>query len=328
MILRLVLGFLISAFAVTVGIVSSGGDPLFLLNAQSFILGLGLPVFAALAAYGPGVLGRSIRSALSPAETVEDEAGLRAAKAVLGGIELFMAVAALVGFFFGFIWMLKYLADKSLIARNFALSLVAAFWDLFFVIALVEPMRASVQRKLVSIAKEPVDEGGTLPARGAGKPSGRWLGIGSLLILLSVVFTSYIGYGDPPYLLIDLPSMALMLFLPLGAVFAGPGLPRLFASMGSALGAKGADHGPGALRRAASDMAFLTRTVLLSSAMGGFLGALFMLVDIFNKQRVGPCVALSLISVMLGLVFCLAVSMPLQAAANRRLILAEGNRAE
>lgn len=325
MALRLILGFVMILAAQAGAVLMIGGDLLFALDPGYFVMVLAAPL-AALAA-GPGLraLGQVFRAAASPAGAgappvgAPDEGGIRTARPVLRFLAAATLATGVLGFVFNFTWILKDLADRSLLERSIGQGFIPMIYSLLVVAALYLPLLHRIE--LAGIP-EAADAGtpSAKEGRGARRLLGWLLGFAVLVLVVMASYGIFSLYGSF-LLFFDTASFCLVVIIPLAMVISGPGLSGLGRAFAAA---RGGDSSIAELTRAKAVFRYLGLAFLIAAGTGLLLGYAYMLSEYYNRQRVGPCMALMLISLFWSMIGLVGFSLPLGAAAARRLGAASG----
>lgn len=294
--LRYFLGLAVSACAVGVAAYLSGGRVAPGYLALDLGLVIALPLAAGLGAFGPRGL----------ASVASSEAGLR----WLGRAT---SAAAVLGFIAIQLWMMTDLRDPSYIPRNLAYSLEPPILGLFLVLCAYRPLRfGAVSKSRVIVPAMP--GGSAMPD---GSEARRRVGLawlaGAALALIAFLGWSLLSHGRIARFL-DLPALALTVFLPVGQLLAGPGVEGAKSAF-SALGS-GDEKRLGEARRT---FRFLAGSFGIAAGMAVLLGGAFFLAAIGDRMRYGPTMALAEVGLLQSALLYLLVGLPPLAAADREL---------
>ncbi len=139
---------------------------------------------------------------------------------------------------------------------------------------------------------------------------------------LSLICAAVIFSGGMPWLYFDIPSIIIT------AVFTVVILRATwkFKDMGAAFKAVLSEKGDRAVCEDAALFFKTARQCLLGSGfMAFFLGLIAILKNLQDKAKLGPNFAVALLSLFYSIVLSLIVSLPLEAAARRKLNVMKGN---
>lgn len=303
MILKLVLGAAV-VLAATLAAIFTDGSELGALQALRLLAPLlVVPLGVLLAGPGPAAVAELFRTAKSGGDGIarsSSAATLRAFRKALG-------LSALLGFLLIFTDMLKNLADASAVWRNFAWSLSPAVAAIVVWAAFGMPLTHAARRDSPAAERGiDVDE----------KPwsFGRWF-LGITLSLAGLV--SFVPMAFASWLLVDLPSFLILVFVPIGVALAGYRRRELREAL-TALHA--ASTHSVSLERAYASFRYLGAAFRVAACIGGSTGFVLMFRYWLDKTKVGPSVALLLISVFWCTLVYLVAVLPLEVAAERRLL--------
>jgi len=308
--IRFVFGLLISASAVAVAAWLSGGRVMPAYLVLDLGLVLLLPLAVCLGAFGPRRLASDLSRALRASGTTEpasSEAGV--SFLWLGRATV---AAAILGFITIQLWMMTDLSDPSAIPVNLAYSLEPPILGFFLISSFYRPLRYATGLGLA---------GGTVggtAARAQGAEASRrrftpgWLA-GGALALLAFLAWHMLAYGRVVRFL-DIPALALCVFLPVGQLLAGPGVEGLRRAV-AALGSGDAER----LKEARRTFAFIAGSFAISAGLAMALGAAFFLAALGDKMRYGPTMALAEVGLLQSALFFLLFGLPPLAAADREL---------
>lgn len=300
--LRFLLGLAISASGVGVASYLSGGRVMPGYLALDLGLVIALPLAMALGAFGPRGL----------ASVASSETGLR----WLGRATL---VAAVLGFITIQLWMMTDLSDPSAIPVNLAYSLEPPILGLFMALCVYRPLRYAAGSRTrgdvpATTGAQPANGGAALRRR-VGLA---WLA-GAALALIAFLAWHLFAYGRIVRFL-DLPALALTVFLPVGQLLAGPGVYGLREAI-SSLGSGDEER----LEEARRTFYFLAGSFGIAAGLALLLGGTFFLAAIGDRMRYGPTMALAEVGLLQSALLYLLVGLPPLAAADRELESLEGN---
>ncbi|MBU0928479.1 MAG: hypothetical protein KKA67_12075 [Spirochaetes bacterium] len=319
MILRLILGALVSTAALVAAIYTSGGTVAPLPTAAAAAFVVIAPLGAALAAFGAaGTLG-AFRSACSSRLRSLDEAEAGAADAAFVLLSRATAAAAALGFLLIQIMTMYDLEDPSAIGAHLGYSLSPAVIGAVVAACLYAPLRHSISRKALAAAFEaPSAAAGKAGDGSATRSRLRFLlGAGLALAAVSVIYVAF--WGGRLFPLLNPPSVIMMLFFPLGNALAGPGPSGIAVSLGAL---RQGDYGSASvagLRYAKASFRYLAASSMASGGIAFLTGAAYFLQGLGDRMRYGPTMALALVSLAIAALFSLCVGLPLKAAACSRL---------
>jgi len=325
--LRLVLGALVSTAALVSAIYVSGGSIAVVPTVVALALAAIAPLGAGVAGLGFKGLSSAFKAVFSGDEGTESAEELRAAKAAF--VLLIRATLAVMamGFILINIMMMYDLRDPSEIGSMLSYSLVPALAGCMMIACLYLPLMHALDRKYRSEARGSDDSDGRQGATEAAatrRTAAARLAGGGLISLATIGAIYFLGWGGRLFPLTNIPSVIVMAFLPLGNAIAGPGLGGLAASF-KAIGSNGAGGGSScALRYAKGAFAFMTRSLLASGGIAFLTGVVFYFDGLGDRKRYGPTMALALVGLFYAVLLPLCLSLPLEAAAERRLLLAGG----
>jgi flagellar motor component MotA len=151
-------------------------------------------------------------------------------------------------------------------------------------------------------------------ARGGTMKALRYI-VSALCALALIVLAIYFS-GGTMLLYVDIPSFLITAVLTVILLWSGWGFREMGAAFRNALSETSERKG---LEDAALFFKMAERYLIVSGAMAFFLGSIAILKNLADKSRLGPNVAVALISVFYALFFGLLVCIPLEACARRRL---------
>lgn len=138
----------------------------------------------------------------------------------------------------------------------------------------------------------------------------------SVACALAIVILVLVFSGGRIGTYFDIPSAIMIIGVPLALLRAGWGFGEMGAAFRNALSDKAA-------RAELEDAAFFFKTakryLLGSGVLAILLGSIAMLSNLGDLSRLGPNVAVALISIFYALALVLLLCLPLEAAATRRL---------
>ncbi len=217
-----------------------------------------------------------------------------------------------LGFVSMWVLMLKTLSSKEDLLRNIGLTLMPMAYALLVAVGLWLPL---VTRMELRATMRPARE---ILVRPCCK--GFVVFAGTFIASLVLVFACF-SWGVLPFGFFELGSLSLIVFIPLGALIAGPGLAVLARSF---LAVSAEDASQAELKTASVVFRSLEKSIILAASLGVVLGTAFLIAEWPNRMRSGPTLALALLSLFWGLFFLIALGLPLSTQARRRLALAEG----
>jgi hypothetical protein len=116
-------------------------------------------------------------------------------------------------------------------------------------------------------------------------------------------------------LIYDLPSICVVLFIPLGALLAGPGPAAALEAFKAVLGhARGGGDGAA---EAGIVFASIRRSILLAAAYSLLAGTAYFFEAFFDRTRTGPNLAMVLLTALYAFLLLAALVLPMEAAAKR-----------
>ncbi len=306
MILKLILGSIVIASAVIGAIITNGAevgvfDYLALLPPM-----LLAPLGTLLAGPGPKAIGELfflIRFGGSDRDR-------KLARATLRFFDKSLALTAILCFIVHFTAMMKNLEDRNAIWLNLAWAMAPGLVALIIHVAISLPLTHALD---ASGIVEPA----LIPTEAKRSFSLAWLFGGMALALAGIVSFSPQSFAS--WLFVDLPSFLVVIFLPVGMLLAG-------SSAGSFRRAWAALNDPDAslesLKKARLAYGFLSSCFRAAAMVGAGTGFVLMVKDFLEPTRVGPSLAIVVISAMWSLLLALVVALPLEAAAERRALKA------
>jgi hypothetical protein len=313
MILRYVLGVVVSACSVVAAVYLSGGifQPGY--AALDLFLVMALPLGVGLSISGARGLGSAFRSALGSGTPSAPD--LRAAASTFKWLGRATFVAMAAGFISIQIWMMYDLQDPAAIPEHLAWSLEPVVLGLFLALCVFRPLRYASEARLMVLYEGPVRSPSASPAE-----SGRWSPLrwasGAAVIIIALVAWNIAAHGRlAPFF--ELSALSMSLFLTLGQALAGPGLEGLrdaFTALRSGDRAR--------LVRARQAFGFLSGSFAVSAGLAFAVGAAYFLQGLGDRKRYGPTMALVEVGFLQSAVFALLVGLPLLAAADRALAAA------
>ncbi len=136
-----------------------------------------------------------------------------------------------------------------------------------------------------------------------------------MLALAGIVSFGFDSFAS--WVFVDLSSFLITIFIPIGMLLAGTG-------SGSFRRAWTALKDPAAslesLKKARLYYGFLGLSFRSAAMIGVGTGFVLMVKDFLERTRVGPSLALLVISAMWSLLLASVVALPLEAAAERRVL--------
>ncbi|MFH2114234.1 MAG: hypothetical protein ABIJ86_06995 [Spirochaetota bacterium] len=303
MMLKLVLGAMV-VFAAVVGAILTNGAEVGIFAYLALLPPLLLTPLGMLLA-GPGLKATSELFFLVRFGGTDRDR--KKAKVTIRFFDKTLAMTAILCFIVHFTSMLKNLEDKDAIWRNLAWAMAPGLLALVLHVAISLPLAHAVD---TSGLGEPIPTpSGTKRSFSAFRLTG-----GMVLALAGIVSFDPVSFAS--WLFVDLPSFLVSIFVPVGILLAGTG-------SGSFRRAWTALRNPAAslesLKRARLDYRYLGLSFRSAAMIGAGTGFVLMVKDFLERTRVGPSVALLVISAMWSLLLALVVAMPLEVAAERRV---------
>ncbi|HAE23287.1 MAG TPA: hypothetical protein DCG47_13345 [Spirochaetaceae bacterium] len=302
MILKLILGSIVVAAAVIGAIIANGAEvgvfaylallpPMLLMPLGMLTAGPGFKAIGELfflIRFGGGERDRNL------------------ARATLRFFDKSLAMTAILCFIVHFTAMLKNLADKDAIWPNLAWALAPSLFALVIHVAVSLPLTHAVE------ASGTVESS---PAPAETKPSFTTLRLfgGMAVALAGIVSFSPASFAS--WLFVDLSSFLIIIFIPLGMLLAATGsasFKRAWASLNDP------EASLESLRKARLAYRYLALSFRSAAMVGAGMGFVLMVKDFLERTRVGPSVALIVISALWSLLLMSVVALPLEAAAERR----------
>lgn len=306
MILKISLGAIVVAAAVIGAIIGNGAE-VGVFDYLALLPPMLLTPLGMLLA-GPG--HRAIRDLLFLIRFGGGERERRLARAALRFFDKSLAFTALLCFIVHFTAMMKNLEDRNAIWLNLAWAMAPGLVALVIHAAVSLPLAHAVD---ASGMLEPA----ATPTEAKRFFSLPWLIGGMLLALAGIVSFSPASFAS--WLFVDLPSFLITIFIPVGMLLAGSGAAS-FKRAWAALNDPAASLE--SLKKARLAYGFLGSCFRAAAMVGAGTGFVLMVKDILERTRVGPSLALTLISALWSLSILSIVALPLEAAAERRLIQA------
>lgn len=306
MILKISLGAIVVAAAVIGAIIGNGAE-VGVFDYLALLPPMLLTPLGMLLA-GPG--HRAIRDLLFLIRFGGGERERRLARAALRFFDKSLAFTALLCFIVHFTAMMKNLEDRNAIWLNLAWAMAPGLVALVIHAAVSLPLAHAVDASgILEPAATP-----TVAKRSFSLP---WLIGGMLLALAGIVSFSPASFAS--WLFVDLSSFLITIFIPVGMLLAGSGaasFKRAWAALNDP------DASLESLKKARLAYGFLGSCFRAAAMVGAGTGFVLMVKDILERTRVGPSLALTLISALWSLSILSIVALPLEAAAERRLIQA------
>ncbi len=144
-----------------------------------------------------------------------------------------------------------------------------------------------------------------------------------VLLVLATAAAAIVMSGGRFITVFDLISVAVMVFIPLGAVWMSHGPARLGRSIALAFGDDPAD--PVELERAKACVRALSGYIVATGIFAFFIGFIFILGNLEDKSKLGPNLAVSLICALYAAFLLIVFSLPITARLDDRLIAARGS---
>ncbi len=307
MMLKLILGVIVVLAAVIGAIITNGAEVSVL-----YYLALLPPLL--LAPLGMLLAGPGLKAVGQLLIFVRHGGSGRDRKLAMATLRFFdrsLVLTAILCFIVHFTGMLKNLADKDAIWPNLAWAMAPGLLALVMYAAISLPITHAVN---TSSSGEPAR---ATAATKRSFPVLRLVG-GTLLVLGGIVSFSPASFGL--WVFVDLPSFLITLFIPVGMLLAGTGSGSLRRAW-NALGDSGASLE--ALEKAHLAYRYLGLSFRAAAGIGACTGFVLVINDFLERTRVGPSAALILISAFWSLLLASVVAMPLEAAAERRVLEAE-----
>lgn len=307
MMLRLVLGAIVVIAAVVGAIVTNGAE---------------VRVFACLAVLPPLVLAplgmllagpgpKAIHELFHLVRFGGDDRDRKMARATLGFFDRSLGMTAILCFIIHFTGMLKNLEHKDAIWLNLAWAMAPGLLALAVHVAISLPLSHMVG---TSGMGNPVHTSSSIRQ---SLPAVRMVG-SMMLALAGIVAFGFDSFAS--WVFVDLASFLIIIFIPVGILLAG-------TSSGSLRRAWSALRDPAAslesIKSAHLYYRFLGLSFRAAAMVGAGTGFVLFVKDFLERTRMGPSLALMLISAMWSLLLASVVAMPLEALAEWRVLGAE-----
>ncbi len=302
MILKLILGAIVAAAAVVGAIIANGAE----VGAIDYLALLPPMLLTPLGMLLAGPGHRAISELFFLIRLGGGERERKLAKATLRFFDKSLALTAILCFIVHFTAMMKNLEDRNAIWLNLAWAMAPALAALVIHVAISLPLAHAVDaRGIVEPAATPREA-----KRSISLP---WLIGGMIVALAGIVSFSPDSFAS--WLFVDLSSFLITIFIPVGILLAGSGaagFKRAWAALNDP------EASLESLKKARLAYRFLALSFRAAAMVGAGTGFVLMVKDFLERTRVGPSLALILISALWSLLIMSIVALPLEAAAERR----------
>jgi hypothetical protein len=306
MILKLILGSIV-VLAAVVGAILTNGAEVGIFDYLALLPPMLLAPLGMLVA-GPGP--KAIGELFFLIRFGGGERDRKLAKATLRFFDKSLALTAILCFIVHFTAMMKNLEDRNAIWANLAWAMAPGLLALVIHAAVSLPLAHAVDASgIVEPAAGPSETKRTF------SPS--WLIGGMALALAGIVSFSPLSFAS--WLFVDPPSFLVAIFIPVGMLLAGSSAGS-FRRAWAALNDQSASLE--SLNKARLAYGFLGSCFRAAAMVGAGTGFVLMVKDFLERTRVGPSLALILISTLWSLLIMSIVALPLEAAAERRSLQA------
>jgi len=145
--LRFIIGVLFIFLLVGLSFLVAGNSIALIVDIASFVLVIIAPYILISLIYSPREQIRMTGEILSGSDSV-DTALLNQALSYLGSLRSIIIVSGVLWTLLGTIGILINLADPQALGPNFSVALITIIYALIYILAVIEPLRASAEKKL------------------------------------------------------------------------------------------------------------------------------------------------------------------------------------
>jgi hypothetical protein len=306
MLLKLILGSIV-VLAAVIGAIFANGAEVSAINYLALLPPMLLAPLGMLVA-GPGP--KAIGELFFLIRLGGGERERKLAKAALRFFDKSLALTAILCFIVHFTAMMKNLEDRNAIWANLAWAMAPGLVALVIHVAVTLPLAHAVD---TSAIVEPAAS----PSETKRSLSTSWLIGGMALAIAGIVSFSPESFAS--WLFVDLSSFLVAIFIPVGMLLAGSGagsFRRAWAALNDP------DASLESLKKARVVYGYLGLAFRAAAMVGAGTGFVLMVKDFLERTRVGPSLALLVISALWSLLLLAVVALPLEAAAERRSLQA------
>lgn len=146
--LKFIIGILFILFLIALGFLVAGNSILLIVDTVSLVVAIVAPYILISFIYSPAEQIKMTREILSN-KKIYDKKMLTQGLAYLGSLKNMIIVSGILWTLLGGLAILANLNDPESIGPNFSVALITFIYALIYILAVIEPLKASAEKKLV-----------------------------------------------------------------------------------------------------------------------------------------------------------------------------------
>ncbi|MBB6480215.1 MotA/TolQ/ExbB proton channel family protein [Spirochaeta isovalerica] len=146
--LKFIIGIIFMLLFIGLVMILAGNSILLIVDIASFVITVAVPYILVSLIYSPKEQNRMVSGILSTLPA--DRQLLKKGIAYLNSLKTLIVLTGLLGTLLGTISILVNLENPDALGPNFSVALITVLYAIMYVIIIIEPLKASAEKKLVS----------------------------------------------------------------------------------------------------------------------------------------------------------------------------------